>query len=247
MTGPLPSGGLLPFHGLLPGVSSSSVTDLEEHFRELYPNSIGDEAYNDFGPVVDAYGDPDQHLWVYLTGLAWMFKQVDDIARDGPNGEPGWSQVFDLERSKTEWLPWAGQLVGYQVPPQPAGQTLENYDAEQRRRIVTRSSWRRGTIDMLIEIVKEQLSGTQSVLVQERYGGDPDVIKMWVYDSEVITSAAEITAAAMTQKDAGLLFEFTVLTTTGSYDALRAAQATYTVALSKFVDYNEMLFNPSKP
>jgi hypothetical protein len=91
---------------------------------DIYPNSIGDEAVDDFQPIIKPYNDAQNSLAVYLRGLASMFKQIDDIARDGPDEEPGWSQVFDLTRAKTEWLPWVGQLLGYRVPIQSAGQTL---------------------------------------------------------------------------------------------------------------------------
>lgn len=238
----LPGTGLLPFPGLLPGVNVAA-----EGADALYPNSIGDEAANDFAPIMDAYGDEDGHLNTYLGALATLFKEVDDISKDGPNGEPGWSQIFDLTRAKTEWLPWAGQFVGYQVPDQPSGQTDEAYSAEQRLKIVSRSSWRRGTVAILTELIQDQLSGQKRVLIQERYGGDPYTIKAWVYASEIATSAPQITATALQQKVAGLLFEFTVLASVQSYDTLRASQPTYATVSTKFVDYNEMLVNPAKP
>jgi hypothetical protein len=118
---------------------------MADSLPDIYPNQIGDAAYQDFGPMIEIYGDPAGALLVYLAGIARMFKEVDDIASDGPNDEPGWSQIFDLTRAKTEWLPWMGQMVGYPVPDKPTDQTLEEYDANQRVRIITRSAYRRGT------------------------------------------------------------------------------------------------------
>src|SRR3954471_9923751 len=194
----------------------------------LYPPTIGEEAYTvDFRPLVDAYGDPDHSLSVFLHGLGAMLKQVDDIAKDGPNGEPGWSQIFDLERAKTEWLPWIGQLVGYKVPPKPDTQSVAEYHAKQKERIITRSAYRRGTTQLLLEVIQEHLGGSRRVIIEERYGDDPYMIKVWVFEAEILTSIAEIKAAALAQKMAGLLMEFSTLDTTGDYNLLRASSTHY--------------------
>src|SRR4051794_23476982 len=164
----------------------------EESLPDIYPNTIGDEAFADFQPLVDTYGDQSNALTTYLHGLGAMLKQVDDISKDGANGEPGWSQIFDLTRAKTEWLPWMGQLVGYAVPSQPSGQSLAAYDALQRERIISRSGYRRGTVALLVEVIKEHLGGSQSVILHERYGGDPYKIRVWVFNDQIVTSVAEV-------------------------------------------------------
>jgi len=211
---------------------------------DIYPNSVGDEAVDDFQPIIKTYTDPTNSLNIYLHGLAAMFKQVDDIARDGANGEPGWSQVFDLARAKTEWLPWTGQLTGYVVPIQPAGQSLAAYDAEQRVNITKFSTWRRGTVGMLIDILKKQLNPPQRVLITERYGGDPWQIRAWVYQADIKTSTAEITKAAQDAKFAGLLFTFSILTIDNSYDVVNAKQATYQAAQTAYTVYDTMYKAP---
>lgn len=217
---------------------------MNESLPDIYPNSVGDEAYEDFQPLVQKYGDPNDSLNVYLHGLGNMFKQVDDIARDGPDGEPGWSQIFDLGRAKTEWLPWMGQLTGYQVPIQTADETLAEYDARQRERIITRSSHRRGTIDLLVEVVQEQLTGAKRVLITERYGGNKDLIKVWVYQSEIGTSTAEVQRAALSQKVAGLLMDFQILS--GSdYNTLRANSVSYQDVKTTYATYQAVFNDPS--
>lgn len=213
-------------------------------FEALYPNAIGDEASDDFGPLRLTYGDPEDALSVYLHGLGGMLKEVDDISKDGPNGEPGWSQIFDLSRAKTEWLPWIGQLVGYAVPPQSDRQTLEEYDQTQRERIITRSAYRRGTTSMLYEIVAEHLGGSRRVIIQERYGGDGWLIKVWVFAAEIRTSLPEIKRAALAQKVAGLLMEFSVLPPTGNYDTLRATNANYAEVLASHPNYESVIISP---
>jgi hypothetical protein len=211
----------------------------------IYPNSIGDEAVDDFGPLLEKYGDPLNSLNIYLHALGNMLKQVDDISKDGPDGEPGWSQIFDLNRAKTEWLPWTGQLVGYPVPERPDTQTFAEYDAIQRERIITRSAYRRGTAELLQEVVKEQLNEPKRALVHERYGGNPYWIKLWVWAGDIATSEAEVERAALSQKVAGLIMNFDVLEAADSYNVLNASNVSYGEVLATHDDYVSVLENPS--
>lgn len=186
----------------------------------VYPNSIGDEAEVDFDALLTLYGDPGGALSIYLHALGSMLKQVDDISKDGPNGEPGWSQIFDLTRAKTEWLPWMGQLVGYQVPRQPDTQSLEEYDAIQRERIITHSSWLRGTVTSIRRAAQEHLGGLKRVNVFERRDDNPYHIHVSVYASEIITSEAEVRQAVFSDKMAGLLLDWAVLPGESWHDLL---------------------------
>lgn len=211
---------------------------------DIYPNEIGEEAYNDFAPLVEKYGDPANTLRVYLDGLAYMIKQVDDMTKDGPEGEPGWSQMFDLTRAKTEWLPWIGQLVGYAVPqPRPDTQTLEEYDAQQRERIVTRSTYRRGTVPMLIDVIKEQLNEPKRVNIFERYDGNAYLIKVWVTVEDIATSQAEIRFAALQQKVAGLIMEIEFVTG-DNYLLLEASNIDFAEVAADHPDYQSVLEDP---
>jgi hypothetical protein len=216
----------------------------------LYPNDVGEAMVDQMLPITDRYGDPDSAMLIYLMGLGWMLAEVNDLAKSGPNGEPGWSQLFDLNRAKTDWLPWIGQLVGYRVPPRPDGLSLvelQEYDATQRERIVSRSSHRRGGVDILREVVQEHLSDPKTVIIQQRYGGNAAHIHVWVYADQIATSAAEVEAAARAQKAAGLIMTFNILDGSQNYAALNANSASYAIVKSKFAHYSEVLSNPSKP
>jgi hypothetical protein len=216
---------------------------MPESLPNIYPNEIGDDAYADFQPLVEKYGDPQLALSVYLHGLGAMLKQVDDISKDGPDGEPGWSQIFDLTRAKTEWLPWIGQLVGYRVPERPDNQSFEDYDAEQRRLMVTMSAYQRGTVGMMRAVIQKQLTGGKRVIIKERYDDNPWLIKVWVYADDILTSTAEVYRAAYSQKVAGLLMEVAVLSA-NSYDVLRASQDNYLMVRNKFPTYQDVALNP---
>lgn len=214
---------------------------------DIYPNSLGDELYEALAPLVDTYGDNDKHLWIYCHALGYMLKPVDDISKDGPNDEPGWSQIFDLTRAKTEWLPWMGQLVGYPVPKRAPNQSIAEYDAAQRERIITRSAHRRGTTQQMVDIIKEHLVGAKRVIVSERWDDDAYLIKVWVYGVDIAdwSSEALIVQAIKKQKGAGLLLEFGILDE-ATYDELRSANADYEIVKNKFADYEELLLDPDK-
>lgn len=218
---------------------------MADSLPNIYPNKIGDEAYQDFGPLIELYGDPAGALTVYLNGLAGMFKEVDDISSDGANGEPGWSQIFDLVRAKTEWLPWMGQLVGYPVPDKPTDQTLAYYDANQRARITSRSSYKRGTVTMLRTVIQDQLVSPGRVIIHERYSNQAFWIKVWVYSDDITTSEPEVRRAAYSQKVAGLIMDFATLHDE-NYEMFDAVQFSYQIAFDKFADYQEAFDNPGK-
>jgi len=215
-------------------------------FAALYPNAIGEEACSvDFAPLRDMHGDPDNTLCTYLHGLAGMYKPIDDIAKDGPNGEPGWSQIFDLERAKTEWLPWAGQLVGYSVPQRASNQSLAVYDVGQRERIITRSAYRRGEISLLSEVIAEQLNPPKRLRIFERDGGDPFLITVYIMFEDIATSIEEITRAAQSQKIAGLIMNIrTIHVNDVTYDMLRFGNTDYQQVKTDHATYQTVKDHP---
>lgn len=205
------------------------------------PDAIGDELFAQFAPVEELHG-PQPSLEVFMRALGRAVQPIDDLAKDGGNGsdEPGWSQVLDLARAKDEWLRWLGQWAGYWAPEESPDWDIE------RERIVTRSAHRRGSVAILREAIQEQLSGTKTVIIQERLTG-AYTISVSVYNSEITTTAAKIEAHARAQKAAGLIMTFNVLSGE-DWNTLVANQATWNlVSGGKFTDWNEVVTNPDKP
>lgn len=205
-------------------------------------DAIGDEIYGDLAPLVDMYGDPSGQLQIFARAFGRMLQPVDDIAKDGPNGENGWGQIFNLELAKDEWLFWLGQWVGYLVPQKAVGVTQADWSAQQRARIVSRSAHRRATIDILREVVQEHLNDPKDVVIQER-DGSANHITVYIYDTQISDSAAAAEAAARSQKAAGLIMDFSVLVG-ADYALLHASNASYNILLGKHADYNSVLTNP---
>lgn len=111
--------------------------------------------------------EDDAHGWAlayFLAAGGVMSQQIDTYAADGPNGEPGWSILVDVERCPPEALPWLAQFVG---PPPVEGMT----EQQQRDYIADLANWKRGTREGVIAAVRSTLTGSKSVLFHERVGG----------------------------------------------------------------------------
>lgn len=224
---------------------SYPVPDFEvPDFDTLYPNAVGDEMYEFFAPYIERWGDPNNDLWIYLHALGMMLKQVHDMVGDGINGEPGWSQILDLMRAKTEWLPWIGQWTGYTVPAQGTD-PLDVYDPNQRRMIYCMGAHRRGTVDQLYDAIEAHLNEPATVLIHERTP-DPDHIDVFVMASQVKTSQALLTQAALAAKAAGLLLVMNFVVD-GTYTQLKANNNLYSGLPPKFISYSDMSLNPGRP
>jgi len=203
---------------------------------------VGEDLYSDLQPLVDTWGDPTDDLRVFCSALGLMLKPVDDISRDGPNGEPGWSQILDLTRAKDEWLKWLGQWAGYLVPDKATSEAQSVWSARERGRIVSRSANRRATIALLREIIQEHLTATKTVIIQER-SADAHTLNVYVYNSEIVDSTAIVQAAALAAKAYGLILVYNVLTG-ANYTLLQASNASYTIMTGKHANYNSVLTNP---
>lgn len=213
-------------------------------FTALYPPMIAGELYESFQPLVDAYGDPNDHLWIYINGLGCMLQPIDDIARD-MDGHPGWGQLLDMSRAKTGWLPWLGQWVGYFVPKQPDNMTLTQWDTLQRKKLVCMAAHRRGSIAAFQEALEDHLVTNASILIHERLPDD-NHIQIYIYQDQIITTQALVTEAAFRAKAAGLLLDFNVITVHKSYLDMSAHNTIYSVLPPKYLDYSDLAFFPDR-
>jgi hypothetical protein len=162
------------------------------------------DVYAEIEPLTYADASNAWALRLYLDAIGTMFDEVETYGRDGPNGEPGWSILLDLNRAPTKALPWLGQFVGVNVPS-----TLD--DATARSRIYDKHNFTRGTVAAIISGAQATLTGTKDVIVQERYTGDP--YKLWVGTRTSQTPDSAVTLAAlMREKPAGILLTYQTIT-----------------------------------
>lgn len=237
------------FDGYSQGASWDGVHDQSTAWRRDYDLAvpIGDEIYEMFAPYVDTFGDPGNNLRDMCRGFGTMLQPIDDIVRDGDNGEPGYSQALDLTRAKEEWLPWLGQFVGYRVTERRPEQDRDLWADIERGRVVTRSAHRRGTIARMVEEVQSYLNDPKTVFIQTRVG-TPHRMTIFYYTAQIQSpaTAATIAAVAQAQKAKGLILTVTPLSG-GDWSTLIANQATWNVVTTKFASWNEVISNPAKP
>lgn len=149
-------------------------------------------------PMLYADVAPDTPLTDYVTGLSQPFELVEEWASD-TDTQVGWSLLLDVDRCPLEALPWLAQLVGLRL-------NTALSEADQRQQLHDVSNWKRGTPGAIIGAPKPYLTGTQSVVLRERYDGSGNDAP---YDFEVITVASETTdedavlAALTAQKPGG--------------------------------------------
>lgn len=161
----------------------------EIFYRELAQSQPGDEGRS----------WPMRHL---VGAVATAFcHRLFDIVRDSDDG-PGWSSLMDPARCPDWALPWLAQFAGVRLAN---GLTAD----QQRAQIATPPPFLRGTRQAMIDMVADTLTGTKTVRVLERVGGDAYALTIATRTSET-PDAASAEAAARAQKPIGLILTFVV-------------------------------------
>jgi hypothetical protein len=129
-----------------------------------YPYPVGDvteRLYDNLYPLTGYEAHNGYPLLAYIQGIGIMFQTGADLIQDGPDGEPGWSIVLDINRVPDEGLQWLGQFIGMHFY---VGITPD----QMRQQIRDHVSWQRGTAASIIAAVRLFLTGTQTVQLVER-------------------------------------------------------------------------------
>lgn len=77
-------------------------------------------------------------------------------------GRPGWQILLDPQRAPADVLPWLAQFDGATLRP-------DMTEEQKRSAIVTPEAFRRGTIPAIEQVAKRRLTGTQTIIITERY------------------------------------------------------------------------------
>jgi len=120
--------------------------------------------YDNLQPVAAADNRMGWPLLAYIDAIGKMFQDGADLVQDGPNGEPGWSIILDVNRVPDNGLDWLGQLLGMKMY---VGLT----PAQKRQQIRDHASWQRGTAESIKAAIRLFLTGTQTVQIAERDTG----------------------------------------------------------------------------
>jgi hypothetical protein len=197
-----------------------------------------EDLYAALGPWSKA--DTDNAFWYLLDlceAVAGRLTAIEAVIRDDPNtDDPGWSIVMDVDRAPPAWLAWLAQFGGVRLDP-----ALD--DAAQRVRIKSTDGFKRGTPSAIAAAAQQYLIGTKSVFITERTGS--------AYRFTVATLVAEtpnlanVSAALLKAKPAGLVMS--VVSITGAdYTSVLNTHASYDDVKATFVNWTEMLSNPTK-
>lgn len=166
-------------------------------FARPVVHDTAEDLYRQLGPLTR---DDGLHGWMLLRLVAaatGALDEVEQLARDHPDGRPGWSTVVDVDLAPPTWLPWLGQFVGVRLPGDVSSPTA------RRRAIRDQASARRGTPAALAAAITATLRGSQRLELIERDGGAYR-LTVRIYESEVVSLAA-VEAAVASQKPAGIV------------------------------------------
>jgi hypothetical protein len=131
-------------------VTPPAVSPLAEQvYAALWPLAAGDE-------------DRGWALLLLIGLLAQPFAEVDELVGDSDDG-PGWSIVFDVDRTPGKWLAFPAAMIGARPPE---GLT----DDQRRNHIKNVGGVQRGTPAAIQAAARGHLTGQQRVVFYERDG-----------------------------------------------------------------------------
>jgi len=162
--------------------------------------------YDNLYPLTGAEARLGWPLLAFIDTIGQMFQPAATLVSNGPNGEPGWSIVLDINRIPDEGLDWLGQFIGahfYQ------GITA----AQKRQQIRDHIVWQRGTAASIIAAIRLFLTGTQTVQLNERDTSPYHFLAtIWASEAPTDTSPTSALVRYVNQfaKPAGLQWTLTV-------------------------------------
>ena len=195
--------------------------------------------YDQMDPVASQDAAIGWHLLAFVNSIGEMIQEVDDLAGDGDNGEPGWSIIVDINRIPDEGLPYLAQFIGMTF--------FEGTDAAtMRQQIRDHISWQRGTPNAIMSGVRLFLTGTKTVQMQER---NPDAyafqVIIWASEAPADTSATSPLVRYINTyaKPAGL--KWTLIINPGTppsttYTAIYTRGDTYSYDYTQFQTYADV-------
>jgi hypothetical protein len=207
----------------LSGISGTFVADTPL-------SRLAQDVYSILEPYAEQDAALGYGLRTIVEAMTKTFVDIDELVRESPQGDVGWSAMFDADRAPPEALAWLGQVVGTSIAPAD-GLT------ETRWRVANGvGGIRRGSLTTMIAAMKRTLTGNKTVFVTERVG-DAWHFSIRTRTSETPSTLAT-TLALISQKPAGLIGDYATYTgilfqeslvNQATYSASLTAKATYTL------------------
>lgn len=204
------------------------TTGLSGHFLADSPMSrLAADIYALLEPYTEVDAANGYALRTIVEGIAKTLTDLDEIVREGPNGQTRWSSIMDATRCPPEGLAWLGQIVGTRLIP---GDTLDTH----RARVGAADGLRRGSPAQMTLAAQRLLTGNKTVFISERTS-DAWHFSVRTRTSETPSSAA-VLAALTAAKPAGLILDYATFTGILYQESL-ANQATYTLSTAAKATY----------
>lgn len=175
--------------------------------------------------------EDDGQLLDYMDAVGDQLGDVDDLVRD-TDTTPGWGTLFDIDLVDAAHLAFLAQWVGARFP----GGLSE---AEQRAYAQARPGWGRGRPAAILAAAAAQLTGSKTVVMFERDGGNAYQLRVRTYDAETPDPAA-VEAAVRAVKPGGIVLTYESVAA-GSYAEASASPVflTYADAAAYFGTYDD--------
>lgn len=199
---------------------------------------LATDLYTELEPF--AFKDGDGNGWPVATvagGIGAMLQPLDDLAADTDDG-PGWSQVLDIDRCPTAWLPWLAQFPGATVNPLFS-------DEDQRNQIRVPAGHARGTNAAIAAAAQPYLTGSKTVVFRER---DPVACPSWpAYGLTVFTftdetpdsTTVETVLKSASVKPIGIVLNYEVVDGL-DFEAVRTGYTTFAVVKGTFTTFDDL-------
>lgn len=137
------------------------------------------EIYSALEPAFTA-GDEERDWLTLRICMALVAGRIDllwEYLVDDENDLPAWAILLDPARCPEAALPWLAQFGGAVLTP-------EMDEAARRAAIQTPEAFSRGRLASLEAVAKRRLTGTKTVLVEERYTADPWRLRVTTLEEE---------------------------------------------------------------
>jgi hypothetical protein len=163
-----------------------------------------EELYAALAPVQEA-ADEASGQWIGLKACMALTAGKIDLLHsyliDDEQDAPAWAIIFDPLRCPVEALPFLAQFDGAVIRPSMS-------EEEVRDAIRQPQAFQRGTVAQIEAICKRSLTGTKTVVVTERYTGDPWKLRVETLASETPDQARLKAELIEEAKPIGILLFF---------------------------------------
>lgn len=169
----------------------------------------------------------EEHDWAALKFCMALTAGNIDLIHElvtEAGDRPPWQILFDPENCPEIALPYLAQFVGARISPDMS-------EAQIREAIREPQAFRRGTIPAIEEVAKRRLTGTKTVIIEERYTGLPWRLRIVTLVEETPDPATTEREITEEQKPIGILLFFN-RRANWTWGEIKAEIATYPTWLS---------------